>query len=275
MNLPVDILSDKYIYAFLITLMAGLSTGFGSLFVLWKQKTNPLMLAVGLGFSAGAMLYISFVELFVDSRNSLVELYGNGPGSLYALLSLFGGMVLMGVVDRLVPEEQNPHESRGPDDLSPGALEANIHRVGRMGLLSAVAIAIHNFPEGIASFMATIHDSVVGSSIAIAIAIHNIPEGIAVAVPIYYATADRGKAFRWSFLSGLAEPVGALLAWLILFPFINETVLALVFGLVAGIMTFLSLDELLPTAERFGKHHAATYGVVFGMAVMAFSIHLL
>jgi ZIP family zinc transporter len=143
-----------------------------------------------------------------------------------------------------------------------------------MGLFTALAIAIHNFPEGLATFTSALKDPYMGLSIAVAIAIHNIPEGIAVSVPVFYATKNRNKAFLYSFLSGLAEPLGALIGYLILLQFFSELVFGIVFAMVAGIMVFISLDELLPTAEKYGEHHLAMYGVISGMIVMALSLLL-
>lgn len=141
-----------------------------------------------------------------------------------------------------------------------------------MGMFSALAIGIHNFPEGLATFTSALQDPTLGISIAVAIAIHNIPEGIAVSVPLYYATGSKKKAFKWSFLSGLAEPVGATIGFLILMPFMSDVVFGVLFASVAGIMVFISLDELLPTAEKYGEHHLAIYGLIAGMAVMALSL---
>lgn len=142
----------------------------------------------------------------------------------------------------------------------------------RMGVMTALAIGIHNFPEGIATFTAAMKNPALGVAIAVAIAIHNIPEGIAVSIPIYYATGDRKKAFYLSLLSGLAEPVGALLAYLVLMPFMSPVVMGCVFASVAGIMVFISLDELLPAAREYGEHHVSIYGLVAGMAIMAVSL---
>jgi ZIP family zinc transporter len=145
----------------------------------------------------------------------------------------------------------------------------------KAGIVTAIAIGVHNFPEGVATFMATMSDTTVGVPIAIAVAIHNIPEGIAVAVPIYFATNSRAKAFKYSFLSGLSEPVGALAAWLILMPMMTQTLLNVVFAVVAGIMVYISIDELLPSAEEYGQHHLSILGVIIGMALMAASLILL
>jgi ZIP family zinc transporter len=148
------------------------------------------------------------------------------------------------------------------------------HKLLRMGMFTALAIGIHNFPEGLATFVATLHDPKLGIPIAAAIAIHNIPEGIAVSVPIYFATGSKKKAFFYSFLSGLSEPLGALVGYLILMPFMSESVMGITFALVAGIMVFISLDELLPSAREYGEHHLSIYGLVAGMVVMAVSLLL-
>ena len=145
----------------------------------------------------------------------------------------------------------------------------------RTGVLTALVVGIHNFPEGIATFMASMDSPQIGIAIAVAIAIHNIPEGIAVSVPVYFATQSRKKAFWYSFLSGLAEPVGALAGYLVLMPFMSPLMLNCIFAVVAGIMVFISLDELLPAAEEYGEHHISIYGLLFGMAVMAISLILL
>jgi len=141
-----------------------------------------------------------------------------------------------------------------------------------MGMFSALAIAIHNFPEGLATFTGALQDPTMGVSIAVAIAIHNIPEGIAVSVPLYYATGDKKKAFKLSFLSGLSEPVGALLGYFILMRFMTDSTFGIIFAGVAGIMVYISLDELLPTAEKYGEHHIAIWGLILGMVVMASSL---
>jgi ZIP family zinc transporter len=144
----------------------------------------------------------------------------------------------------------------------------------RMGMLTALAITIHNFPEGLATFTSSVKDPSLGIAIAVAVAIHNIPEGIAVSIPVYYATGDKKKAFRLSFLSGLSEPLGALIGYLILFRFFNDVVFGVLFAMVAGIMVFISLDELLPTAREYGEAHLSIYGLIAGMLVMAVSLLL-
>jgi len=263
---------SSVLFAFGLTLFAGLSTGIGSALAFFTKRTNKVFLSVSLGFSAGVMIYVSFVEIFSEAKHILIEAHGEKSGYLFTVLAFFGGILIIAIIDRIVPSFENPHEVRTIEDINKPITKDK--KLMRMGLFSALAIAIHNFPEGIATFSAGLIDPTIAIPIAVAIAIHNIPEGIAVSVPIYYATGDRKKAFLYSFLSGLAEPVGALFGYLILKPFLNETVLGILFASVAGIMVFISLDELLPTAKEYGKHHSAIYGLIAGMAVMAVSLLL-
>jgi ZIP family zinc transporter len=261
------------LFAFGLTMFAGLSTGIGSALAFFTKSTNIRFLTLSLGFSAGVMIYVSMIEIFVKARDSLSAAAGDFNGYLYTTLAFFGGILVIALIDQLVPSFENPHEIRGVEEF-PGEAEErkrknNLHR---MGIFSALAIAIHNFPEGLATFVGGLQDPALGMSIAVAIAIHNIPEGIAVSVPLYYATGSRKKAFTLSFLSGLSEPVGAIVGYFLLMQFMNEFVFGLLFAMVAGIMVFISLDELLPTAEKYGEHHMAMYGVVAGMAVMASSL---
>ena len=261
--------TENVLFAFGLTVFAGLATGVGSALAFLAKKTNPAFLSLSLGFSAGVMLYVSFVEIFQKARVSLAAVFGDSPAMVYTVLAFFGGIALIAAIDRLVPGFENPHELRSGDEQTPEK-----RTLLRMGVFSALAIAIHNFPEGLATFMGGLQDPTMGVAIAVAIAIHNIPEGIAVSVPIYYATGSRWKAFSLSFLSGLAEPVGALLGYFILMQFFNDALFGIIFAGVAGIMVYISLDELLPTAEKYGKHHVAIGGLIGGMAVMAASLLL-
>lgn len=260
--------------AFLLTALAGLSTGVGSAIAFLARHTNKKLLCLSLGFSAGVMIYVSMIELLGTARESLTTELGSATGGWVVLISFFGGMLVVAGIDRLVPSYENPHELHMLEEMSDEARERD-PRLLRMGVLSALAITVHNFPEGMATFAATLKDPALGVSIAVAIAIHNIPEGIAVSVPIFYATGDRKKAFSWSFLSGLAEPAGAIIGYLILAPFLSETVFGVLFAAVAGIMVFISFDELLPAAEEYGEHHIALYGLLAGMAIMAVSLVIL
>lgn len=268
-------MDSNVILAFLLTLFAGVSTGIGGL-IAFRGANNDKFLSGALGFSAGVMIYVSFMEIMPKAIESLTNGRGAYGANIIATLAFFGGIALIAVMDLVIPEETNPHEYRDEEEIEADVEEANENRkkgeLLKMGKLSAAAIAIHNFPEGLATFMAAIVDPALGASIAVAIAIHNIPEGIVVSAPIYYATGDRNKAILWSFASGLAEPVGALVGYLILRPFLNDTLFGIVFALVAGIMVYISIDELLPTAEKYAEHHIAIGGLIAGMLVMAISL---
>jgi len=258
--------------AFGLTAIAGLSTGIGSAIALFAKKTNKKFLSVSLGFSAGVMVYVSMVEIFFKAQKSLQAAMGDKPGSIATVIAFFVGMLLIGIIDRLIPQKDNPHEIKIVEEST--ATHRNKSKLMRTGLLTALAIAIHNFPEGLATFVSALQEPSLAIPIVVAIAIHNIPEGIAVSVPIYYATGDKKKAFLYSFASGLSEPIGAIIGYLILMPFMNDMVYGLLFAGVAGIMVFISLDELLPSAKEYGEHHLSIYGLVAGMAVMAVSLLL-
>ncbi len=267
-------MTNNVLLAFLLTTFAGLATGIGSAMAFFSNRTNKRFLSAALGFSAGVMVYLSFVEILPKSRDALVKDMGEVPGTWAAVASFFGGIILIALIDRLVPSHENPHEARSIEAMEPGHEVESKDKLMRMGLFTALAIAIHNFPEGLATFAAALADPALGISTAIAIAIHNIPEGISVSVPIYYATGSRKKAFSYSFLSGLSEPAGALLGYTVLQAFFSETVFGVLFASVGGIMVFISLDELLPTAKEYGEGHVAIYGLIAGMALMALSLLL-
>ena len=253
-------------FALLLSAFAGLSTAIGGLIASIRSATGERFLSLSMGLSAGVMIYVSFVELLPEGVDGLSRSLGEGRGELYATLAFFVGVLLIALIDRLVPESVNPHE--------PKMVHNSRRRAALMhaGILTALAIGIHNFPEGFATFAAAFEDPSVGVAVAVAIAIHNIPEGIAVAVPIREATGSRAKGFKWALISGITEPIGAVLGYLILMPFIGPGMLGVVFAAIAGVMVFISLDELLPTAIQIGHHHLAIYGLIAGMAVMAVSL---
>jgi len=266
---------ENILFAFGMTLIAGLSTGIGSLLALFTKKTNARFLAVSLGFSAGVMIYVSMIELFSGAKESLSLYLGDKQGTLVTVIAFFGGMLLISLIDKLIPNEQNPHEIKHTEELEEEDISnAKDKSLMRTGLFMALALAVHNFPEGLATFISALQDLSIAIPVVVAIAIHNIPEGIAVSVPIYYATGNRKKAFIYSFLSGLAEPLGAIVGYLILMPFMNDLVFGIIYAGIAGIMVFISFDELLPAAREYGEHHLSVYGLVAGMFVMAFSLIL-
>lgn len=263
---------SNILIAFLLTTAAGLATGIGSALSFFAKTTNTKFLSISLGFSAGVMIYVSMIELLGSSFSSLALELGEKTGNLVAIIAFFGGMGVIALIDKLVPNDENPHHVTDPNEVK--NLVVNNPKLARTGLMTALAIGIHNFPEGLASFVAALQSAKIALPIVIAIALHNIPEGIAVSVPIYYATNDKKKAFWYSFLSGLSEPIGALVGYLILRPFINETVNGILFAVVAGIMVFISFDELLPAAKEYGEHHLSIYGLIAGMLIMALSLWL-
>lgn len=265
-------MTENLIFAFSLTLLAGLATGIGSLVAMFTSTTNTKFLSWALGFSAGVMIYVSMIEIFVKAKYALTVALGNETGNWATIGGFFGGMLLIAFIDRFVPNQGNPHEVKKVEDMK----GSKVHDPAllKMGTFTALAIAIHNFPEGIATFTAALQDPKLGVAIAIAIAIHNIPEGIAVAVPIYFATGSKKRAFKLSFLSGLSEPVGAIIAFLILMPFLNDILFGVIFAAVAGIMVFISLDGLLPAAKKYDEAHTSIYGLISGMVVMAVSLIL-
>lgn len=272
--------------ALLLTLIAGSATGIGGALVLFKKKLSSNFLAGALGLSAGVMIFISLAELYPEAQAEIMAIAPDSHGKSFVLIAFFVGMGIITLIDFLIPEYENPHEASG---LSLGDKTAaidmmehagNASALKRLGIMSALAIAIHNFPEGIATFIGALNDPEMGAGITFAIAIHNIPEGIAVAIPIYYATRSKGKALLYATLSGFSEVLGALLCLAVTSLFGIELTgssmaFPLILSAVAGIMIYISLDELLPTAEKYGKHHIAIAGVVGGMAIMAISLLLM
>ena len=295
-------------FAIGLTIFAGMATSIGSIIAFTAKRTNYRFLSIATGFSAGVMLYVSFVEIFPKGSESLIIRYGDYWGHWMNAAAFFGGMLLIGLVDAMIPSAENPHETHTEEETAPlHDTSATIHdfntacmknesspvqgvhnhsvkhnRLMRMGLFTALAIAIHNLPEGLATFMAALQDPALGVAIAVAVALHNIPEGISVSVPIFYATGNRKKAFAYSVLSGLAEPFGAVIAYMMLriiftgsAGVIPPHLMGILFGGVAGIMVYISLDELLPTSRAYGKGHDSLFGLAGGMLVMALSLLLM
>ncbi|EID2711205.1 zinc transporter ZupT [Campylobacter jejuni] len=277
----------------LLTLFAGFSTAIGSIIAFFSRKDDLRVLSLGLGFSAGVMIYISFMEILPTALKDFKNYYDSHWAELLGLACFFGGILISLLIDKLIPEDVNPHEPKedlselkicplpqkgqNPPKFHPGEKlhQINTKALKRTGIFTALAIAIHNFPEGFATFISSLDNLTLGIAIAIAVAIHNIPEGLAVSLPIYHATGDKKKAFIYSALSGFAEPLGAFVGALILLPFIGDLTLAISFAVIAGIMVFISLDELLPAAKTYDKAHDSLYGLIVGMAIMALSLNLL
>ncbi|EGM8770613.1 TPA: zinc transporter ZupT [Campylobacter jejuni] len=284
---------EQIFIAMLLTLFAGFSTAIGSIIAFFSRKDDLRVLSLGLGFSAGVMIYISFMEILPTALKDFKNYYNSHWAELLGLACFFGGILISLLIDKLIPEDVNPHEPKedlselkicplpqkgqNPPKFHPGEKlhQINTKALKRTEIFTALAIAIHNFPEGFATFISSLDNLTLGIAIAIAVAIHNIPEGLAVSLPIYHATGDKKKAFIYSALSGFAEPLGAFVGALILLPFIGDLTLAISFAVIAGIMVFISLDELLPAAKTYDKAHDSLYGLIAGMAIMALSLNLL
>ncbi|MCR6570950.1 zinc transporter ZupT [Campylobacter insulaenigrae] len=281
---------EQILIAMILTILAGISTAVGSIIAFFSKNDNFRFLAFGLGFSSGVMIYISFMEILPSAFIDFRKYYNSSYGELLALLCFFGGIFFSAIIDRLIPKDINPHDPK--DDLSElkfcllsdkdkqisnnqSFKKINVKALKRTGIFTALAIALHNFPEGFATFMATLDNISFGIAIAVAVAIHNIPEGIAVSLPIYYATNNKKKAFIYSTLSGIAEPIGAIAGAFLILPVMSELTLAITFAIIAAIMIFISFNELLPAAKAYDKGHDSLYGLVLGMAIMAISLILL
>ncbi|HQJ14922.1 MAG TPA: zinc transporter ZupT [Candidatus Omnitrophota bacterium] len=245
----------QFWFPLLLSVVAGLFTVLGSCITFFIKDFKRSYLQFFLGLSGGVMLYVSFEELLPGAIRDI--------GPFQANLAFFGGILGVMLIDFLIPHEyiaEHIHK------------DAHDKKLMSAGVFTAIGIAIHNFPEGVAVFMSALVDAKLGVVLAIAIALHNIPEGIAVAMPIFYATKSKRKAFWYSFLSGFAEPAGAVLAILVLMPFLSAAVLSIALAVVAGVMVFISFDELLPLSCQSDGYHIAIFGVILGMAVMAVSL---
>ncbi|MFX0012182.1 MAG: zinc transporter ZupT [Candidatus Hermodarchaeota archaeon] len=282
---------ENFLFALLLSTLAGLSTTIGSLFAFIVRKPNPRFISFIMGFSAGVMILVSFVELLQQSIAN--------NGLFLAMIFFFLGMIIMLIIDMGVShyyEYEHEIVKESPIDPQFESIHHKYHiaRHGfrhqhsyrhknpqydglkKISLLIAIGIFIHNVPEGMATFLGALEGIKLGVILTIAIALHNIPEGIAVAVPVYASNnQNKRKAFLWSFITGLSEPLGAIIVWLVLFPFINEYVIDTMLAIVAGVMVYISLDELLPVSKSLGKEHISILGIIAGMIVISISLLLL
>ena len=286
---------NDILFAFLLAIFAGASTCAGAAIAFFSKQDSTKMLSAGLGFSAGVMVYLSFVELLPASIKEFSKLSQNGE--IIALFIFFASMLACIFIDKVVPDDVNPHEIEAPEAycelrfcylkdrelhiakqkaaLAQNNAPASNKALRRTGIFTAFAIALHNFPEGFATFASGLESIKLGVVVALAVAIHNIPEGVAVSLPIYHATGQKRKAFIFAALSGLAEPLGALVGALLILPLFGASAVAVSFALVAGVMIFISFDQLFPVAKAYASGHECLYGLIVGMAVMAFSLKLL
>jgi len=264
-------ISSEVFAAFVITLLAGISTCIGGILVILQRALGNIYIAVSLAFSAGVMIFVSFNEILAEGRQILLQHYGSNKGHLLAYVLFFAGILLTALIDKVVPLPQNPHELTYTNMQCPVEDEEELKRrkLKRMGLFTAMVIMLHNFPEGIATFMTSMKDLKLGIPLALAVALHNIPEGIVVSVPIFCGTGSKWRAFKYAAISGLAEPLGAVVTYLILLPYFNEVIYGAVMSAVAGIMIYISFDELLPAAQEYGEHHIIIWSLIAGMLVMS------
>lgn len=286
---------DNLFTAFALTLFAGMATGIGSLIAFTAKRTDFRFLSISTGFSAGVMLYVSFVEMFPAALSGMTKLKGDQTAYLLTTVAFFMGIAIIAFIDTLVPSGENPHEIHSEHETAPlhephtwqeiqkqkTRSEQSKSKLMRTGVFTALAIGIHNFPEGLATFLSALNDPHLGMAIAVAVALHNIPEGISVSVPIYYASGSRKRAFIYSVLSGLAEPVGAAVAFVSIMvlggadAIQSPMVMGCILAGVSGIMVYISLDELIPASHSYGKGHDSIIGLITGMAVMAVSLVLM
>ena len=255
---------QNYFLPFILTLIAGLSTGIGGLIALFVKRENKKFLSASLGFSAGVMIYISMVEIFFEAKETIIVDLGEKKGYWLTVIAFFVGIIIMLIGDKMLPSENKMKKT----------IDTENKKLARMGLFTALAVIIHNFPEGMVTFFTSLKDLSLAIPIVIAIAIHNIPEGISVAMPIYYSSGSRKKAFVYSLLSGLSEPIGGIIGFMLLKNVLTNTIFGVLLALIAGIMIYISFEELLPTARKYSDDSVPTYGLILGMALMAFSLLL-
>lgn len=246
----------------LLSLFAGMSTVIGAFIVFFSKSENKKLITFALAFSAGVMITISFTDLFPAAEEALTKYHGKFQGVLFTILFMLIGVLIAMLIDHFIPdnEKNNPNIVNGKS--------SSLYRVG---FVSMIAIMLHNFPEGVATFVSGYQDTTLGIYIAMAVALHNIPEGISIAMPIYYATNSKAKAFKYTFISGIAEPIGALLAFLFLKPFINEMILGIIFALVSGIMLYIAFQELIPESRKYGFNGLYVFSIFLGICIIPIS----
>lgn len=263
-------MENKYIIALLLTLLAGMSTVLGGFSTFFIKRDDMKALSIGLGFSAGVMIYVSLSAIMIEAQHMLSLTYSQHNSATIAFFSFFAGIAIAILIDYFIPDHIEA-------DLFSDAEECShkIHKVKRAGLITAIAVAVHNFPEGMANFLVSSQNITLGIPVAIAIAIHNIPEGIAIALPIFHASGQKRQAIFYSFLSGIAEPIGGLLGFFLLKTIMPESMVGMMFAAVAGIMVYISFDTLLPLAREYGENHHVIIGILAGMFVIGLSLIIL
>lgn len=261
---------SNVLMSFGLTVVVGLSMGLGSLISFFAKEANKRFLALSLSFSAGIMVYVSFMAILPEGMDLIEGSMGHERGHIWSLVAFFGGMILVAIIEKMVhilDGGHGDHEHGGHHHMDTQGQHLN-----KLGLVSAIAIAIHNLPEGLAIFTAGLNDIMLAVPIALAVIMHNIPLGMAISIPIYYSTKSRKKAMLYTILVGLCQPLGAVLGYLLLYKFFSDVLFGILFSAIAGIMVFVAVDELLPTSQRYEDHHISVYGFIGGMIVMAISL---
>lgn len=251
----------KSLFPLVLSLLAGLSTVLGAFIVFFSNSNNKRLITFALAFSAGVMITISLTDLYPSASDTLVKYKGHILGILLSILFMIIGFIIATLISHIIPEgrDKKPSNIDGSDSLY------------RVGFVTMLALMLHNFPEGIATFISGYENRSLGIYIAMAISLHNIPEGISIAMPIYYSTNSKVKAFKYTLLSGIAEPIGALVAFLFLKPFINEIILAVSFALVSGIMLYIAFEELIPESRVYGYDFIYLLSLVLGICIIPIS----
>lgn len=260
-------------FAFSLTLLSAFFMLIGAFIGVATKRDNSKTLCLALGFSGGIMLYLAFTEILPKANENIQSVFPGTKGYLITILSFFSGMVFLSLFNTFLNHRhESLEENRDSEKTNFFSQGNSMDCLYKMGVFSAISIGIHNFPEGITTFISALKDPILGITVAIAIGIHNLSVGMAIAIPIYFSSGNRKAAIAYTFLSSLTSPIGALMAYLFFLKFLNELIFGILFGVVSGIMVFICLDEILPTAEKFGKHHLVISGIISGMLVISLSI---
>lgn len=263
-------MENKYVIALILTLMAGMSTVLGGFLTFFVRRNSMKALSIGLGFSAGVMIYVSLTAIMLDAQHMLQLSFSAHSAAVIAFFSFFIGIAIAVLIDYFMPDHIETDLFSAPHNY-----DHSHHKIKRAGLITAIAVAVHNFPEGMATFLVSSQNITLGIPVAIAIAIHNIPEGIAIALPIYHASGQKRQAIFYSFLSGIAEPIGGILGFILLKTIMPESMVGAMFAAVAGIMVYISFDTLLPMAIEYGENHHVITGILAGMFIIGLSLILI
>lgn len=257
----------NYKLALLMTFLAGLATVLGGVLTFFIKRTNMRAISIGLGFSAGVMIFLSFTEILDGAKELLID-YFPKYSDWMVLVGFSIGLVVAILIDYFIPDHIEEDLFGCPEKC------LQHHKMKRAGLFTAIAVCIHNFPEGMATFFVSTQDLQIGATVAFAIALHNIPEGIAVALPIYHSTGKKRLAVLYSLLSGISEPIGALLGLFVLNYFLPQMAVGFMFAAVAGIMVYISFDTLLPLSKEYGDGHYSVFGIISGIFLIWCSLLL-